>query len=641
MRDVARKGFLTIRRKLLHRFARYNDQSFPEVWKDIASRLQVFGRTSTGNRVTAYRDTGAAFRDMWSAVGSATKEIKWQTYICKDDDVGKITMAKLENAHRKGVATELLYDCGGNITGRTRLVERLRRAGARVICHRPFFAKLWMYVSTGMKWHHSPALRNHRKILIVDRLVGFAGGLNIGDDYCTPCEGGNGRFRDTHCRVEGPAVQHLDEVYEDTKLPIPWRLPLARWRQLYSRRIRITAGTFVPYELYRTRGLFYHNIVASMKNWTVTKMAGIMNRGGSAILRTRMWRKRLARVLEGHLSVNSPAPAALLPDDRTLTAKKILQRLSRAVQSKGNVACETCELLENQDALQGGARKLRWLQKRRSEIIKEKYEKIREKSKLSREKMRERVLSWKKRSGVLQKRREELIANRSLTAELRLKKISDMDPIPEALHWKESLPSHTQILMSNPHTRDWSIQMAMWIVTRKVYRRLWITTPYYMPHRKLTLSLIQAARRGVDVRIIAGSNRTTDPFFMWHASQYMALRLLRAGVRIYEFQGPQVMHAKTVVADSTWSSIGSYNWDIMSNKNMEVCVTHFGLDLARQVEAHFYLDMQCSKELQLEEFEARPWWRFALSWCAFYSLKLAELFTFYTYKDQDLTNTVD
>ena len=102
------------------------------------------------------------------------------------------------------------------------------------------------------------------------------------------------------------------------------------------------------------------------------------------------------------------------------------------------------------------------------------------------------------------------------------------------------------------------------------------------------------------------------------------------------------MHAKTVVVDSCWSSVGSYNWDMMSNKNMEVCATAFDFGVARQVETQFLADMKLCKEVTLEQFE-REWslaWR-TVSFALYHALRLLEYFTFRTYRDSELNSNLD
>ena len=68
-----------------------------------------------------------------------------------------------------------------------------------------------------MPWFSEhPFRRNHRKILVVDDVAAFCGGMNISQDYAGIEVGGTGRFRDTHAKVEGPAVLQLARVFLDS-----------------------------------------------------------------------------------------------------------------------------------------------------------------------------------------------------------------------------------------------------------------------------------------------------------------------------------------------------------------------------------------------------------------------------------------
>lgn len=504
---------------------------------------------------------------MWTEVDSAQAEVKWQTYICKDDCVGNMTVAKLEDAHRRGVQTELLYDCGGNISGRSRLTDKLRHSGASVIRHRPFFQFLWSYFASGMNWQKSPAIRNHRKILVVDKRVGFAGGLNIGDDYCGMRLGGNGRFRDSHCRVTGPAVSHLLEVYEDTKQPKEWRFSLSRWRHILQGYL-----------------LRHRRRVESRQ---------VYQQGKTVVQRLQNLREAVIAQYAHHHQLGVRYPSVRYMKQR-------LQALRRQKRS--------APLSEGEEL----------------------------KSKSPSSAFRIKLQLWKANAAKKMTQRDERRKQRRETVALRNTPLDDASPVPESVFIHSHMAPFTQVLMSNPHTRDWSIQLALWQITRKAHRRVWITTPYYMPHRKLTKAILQAARSGVDVRIMSGSRHTTDPWFMWYASQYLSAMFLSAGVRIYEFHGGQIMHAKTVVVDSVWSCVGSYNFDAMSNKNMEVCVTHFGTDVARELESHFLVDMTASNELKLSDLQSRSAITKMISFVAYNGLRLLEKLTFLTYNDADL-----
>lgn len=87
--------------------------------------------------------------------------------------------------------------------------------------------------------------------------------------------------------------------------------------------------------------------------------------------------------------------------------------------------------------------------------------------------------------------------------------------------------------------------------------RIWITTAYFLPNRKIVWSLLRSAQRGVDVAICLPA--VTDIIFMKWTAWLLYDRLLNAGVKIYEYQGC-VLHAKSMIVDG-WATVGSYNFN--------------------------------------------------------------------------------
>ncbi|EAN84381.1 putative cardiolipin synthetase [Trypanosoma cruzi] len=566
-----------------------NGLPFHVRWDRIQRNLAVLGRVSNGSTVVPYRDSAEAFRVMWKAVDEAKRSVLWQTYICKDDRIGQMTVEKIAAAQRRGCQSELLYDCGGNITGRRRLIDKLKQSGANVIEHRPVLHHVLPYLFGGMKWERSPAIRNHRKILIVDDKIGFCGGLNIGNEYCGRSQGGTGRFRDTHCSVVGPAVAHLREAYEDTKAPKPWQWSWTRWRKIASTTMarRYKQGRNATDDLL---GPMTKSVQQRGKLYLQQQMERAEEKRVRFMERIR-WKRQRER-LELFMRWYPKKAARLLP------------------QNLVHVYSEDGTKFPTERAVDTGA----------SKVMKQRMEHY-------------RMRALNRAKAALERR----LAERPLSKA----PLSDADPVPGAEEYDKIRPNATQIICCNPHTRDWSIPYAFWQVSQKAHRRLWVTTPYYLPHRKLLRAILYAARRGVDVRILAGSNCTTDPWFMWHASNYITERLLAAGVRIYEYKGDQIMHAKTVVVDSIWCSVGSYNWDMMSNKNMEVCLCHLGYEMAREMEGHFLKDLQTSIEVKYEEYQRRSLWLRFTSWFFYVGLQIAEKLTFRTFWDADLSSKVD
>lgn len=89
-------------------------------------------------------------------------------------------------------------------------------------------------------------------------------------------------------------------------------------------------------------------------------------------------------------------------------------------------------------------------------------------------------------------------------------------------------------------------------------RQVWLATPYFAPTRRIRRALMDAARRGVDVRLLLCGEVTDHPAVRYAGQRYYK-RLLAAGIRIFEYQ-PRFLHLKTVLVDD-WVSLGSSNFD--------------------------------------------------------------------------------
>ena len=137
-------------------------------------------------------------------------------------------------------------------------------------------------------------------------------------------------------------------------------------------------------------------------------------------------------------------------------------------------------------------------------------------------------------------------------------------------------------------------------------RTLYIANSYFVPDDDFRALLLDAARRGVDVRVLTVSE-ATDIRTTWYAGRARYAELLRGGVRIYEYQ-PTMMHAKTAVADGIWGTIGSMNFDNRSlafnnESNLVVWDPAFGA----RMDSTFLRDLTHAREIRLAEFEKRPW----------------------------------
>jgi cardiolipin synthase A/B len=136
---------------------------------------------------------------------------------------------------------------------------------------------------------------------------------------------------------------------------------------------------------------------------------------------------------------------------------------------------------------------------------------------------------------------------------------------------------------------------------------LYVANSYFVPDDDFRKLLRQARARGVDVRILTVS-KNTDVKTTWWAGRSRYEELLRAGIRIYEYQ-PSMMHAKTFIVDGLWGSIGSMNFDNRSLAfNNESNFVFLDKPLGAQMDSVFLDDLTRSKEIALAEFQRRPWY---------------------------------
>ena len=143
---------------------------------------------------------------------------------------------------------------------------------------------------------------------------------------------------------------------------------------------------------------------------------------------------------------------------------------------------------------------------------------------------------------------------------------------------------------------------ALWGAART---RLWVTTPYFAPPLGALDVLESAVRRGVDVRLLLPGK--CDVAFIRHAAHGTYAKLLRAGVRIFEYQ-PAVLHSKTMVVDGQIGVVGSANLDFRSLwLNAECNLLLFNHDTAIALEAAFTQDMENSQEITTEMWNRRDW----------------------------------
>ncbi|HJQ20357.1 MAG TPA: phospholipase D-like domain-containing protein [Gemmatimonadaceae bacterium] len=175
----------------------------------------------------------------------------------------------------------------------------------------------------------------------------------------------------------------------------------------------------------------------------------------------------------------------------------------------------------------------------------------------------------------------------------------------DAFHAPANTASVAGLLYTAPTTGSTPAERFLALSIAGSRRTLYVSNSYFVPDDDFRRALIAAAHRGVDVRILTVS-KETDVRTTWFAGRARYEALLGGGVRIYEYQ-PTMMHAKTLVVDGVWGSIGSMNFDNRSLAfNNESNIVVWDPSFGALMTATFLDDLRYAREIRLAEFKRRP-----------------------------------
>ena len=162
-----------------------------------------------------------------------------------------------------------------------------------------------------------------------------------------------------------------------------------------------------------------------------------------------------------------------------------------------------------------------------------------------------------------------------------------------------------QVLPSGPgfeHNNNLMLFVALLYGARQ---RITIVNPYVVPEEALLLALTSASQRGVEVTLIV--SETGDQFLVYHAQGSYYEELLKAGVNIYRYRAPLILHSKTISIDDDIAVIGSSNMDIRSFElNLEISLVCYSTQVVanlRKLEEEYLCR---SRQLSLDDWQARP-----------------------------------
>jgi len=168
-----------------------------------------------------------------------------------------------------------------------------------------------------------------------------------------------------------------------------------------------------------------------------------------------------------------------------------------------------------------------------------------------------------------------------------------------------------RVVISPVHGRR-EVRISLVNHIRHTQQRIFIATAYFVASRKLRRALRQAARRGIDVRLLLPGPRIDHPAIR-HVARRFYMRLLHSGVRIFEYQ-PRFLHSKVMLCDD-WVSIGSSNidrwnlrWNLEANQEIQ------DLAFASKVETMFHEDFNHCLEITYENWRKRNYYTRLLEW---------------------------
>jgi cardiolipin synthase A/B len=177
-----------------------------------------------------------------------------------------------------------------------------------------------------------------------------------------------------------------------------------------------------------------------------------------------------------------------------------------------------------------------------------------------------------------------------------------LPPIPErsARTWEPRINVHR----NDPPMLMFPIRSMYLEAIDRAQHHIFMTHAYFTPDRVVLRALLQAAQRGVDVRIILPET-SNHVVVDWLARSYYT-ECLQAGVKLLLYQNAMV-HAKTATIDGIWSTIGTANMDRLSMAgNFEVNIELYDRTVAQHMEQIFHVDSDNTRSLSLAEWQRRP-----------------------------------
>ncbi|WP_274630922.1 phospholipase D-like domain-containing protein [Arvimicrobium flavum] len=162
---------------------------------------------TSGHQIDTLINGDEIFPAMLGAIKGAEDTVNFLTYIYWSGEVAEQFASALARKATEGVAVRVLLDWAGSIPFDQRLIDKMEAAGVKVHRFRP------------LKWYSIDRVNNrtHRKLLIVDGVLGFTGGVGVGDEWKGDARNPD-EWRDNHYRVQGPVVSKMQAAFAENWL---------------------------------------------------------------------------------------------------------------------------------------------------------------------------------------------------------------------------------------------------------------------------------------------------------------------------------------------------------------------------------------------------------------------------------------
>ncbi len=194
--------------------------SVPKVTSDADAFMRALGGSASadvigGNRITVLQNGIEIFPALLAAIASAQHSIHFSTFIYSSGHIPREFADAFSAAAKRGVEIRMVFDKSGSKKVSPELMSQMRKAGCKIKWFRPIQWYSWA------RYNH----RTHRKLLIIDGTLAFTGGVGIADEWNGNADSPT-HWRDTHVRVNGPAVASVQAAFVDNWNEATGELPI-------------------------------------------------------------------------------------------------------------------------------------------------------------------------------------------------------------------------------------------------------------------------------------------------------------------------------------------------------------------------------------------------------------------------------